>query len=70
MKFIISNRTYIKKGMIFMKSFWKWLLKLFKIKPNTIPKEILNGTTAYVNPENFNPKDIENLKDKEEIKLP
>jgi len=53
-----------------MKSFWKWLLKLFDVKPNTMIKEILKGTTAYVNPKDFNPKDIENLKDVEEIKLP
>jgi len=38
-----------------IKKFWRWLLGLFGIKPARIPDEIYDETTAYVDPEDFNP---------------
>jgi len=40
-----------------MKVFWIWLLGLFGIKPTKIPEEIIDETTAYVDPEEFIPDD-------------
>jgi len=36
-----------------MKAFWEWLLGLFGIKPTKIPDEIIDETTAHVDPEDF-----------------
>jgi len=41
-----------------MKNFWIWLLGLFGIKPTKIPEEIIEDTTAYVEPEKFDPDEI------------
>ena len=38
-----------------MKAFWLWLLGLFGIKPTTIPPEVIDDTTAHVDPEDFIP---------------
>jgi hypothetical protein len=47
-----------------MKKFIAWLLSLFGIKPNKIPEEIMDETTAYVDPEEFiSEEDIDDLMD-------
>ena len=45
-----------------MKKFWIWLLSLFGIKPTVIPPEIIEETTAHVDPEDY---DVENVTDEE-----
>jgi hypothetical protein len=44
-----------------MKAFWLWLLSLFGIKPTVIPPEIIDDTTAHVDPEDFEPVDVEEI---------
>jgi len=51
-----------------MKAFWLWLLSLFGIKPTSIPDEIMDDTTAYVDPEDFIPdENIDDMLDDAEI---
>lgn len=38
-----------------MKRFWTWLLSLFGIKPSVLPQELIDNTTAYVEPEDYDP---------------
>ena len=53
-----------------MKKFWTWLLGIFGIKVNEIPQEILDDTTAYVEPEDFeviSEEEIDELLDDETL---
>lgn len=51
-----------------MKAFWKWLLSILGFSSPSIPQEIFDDTTAYVDPENFIPDEelIDDLIDDEE----
>jgi len=55
-----------------MKAFWEWLLGLFGIKPTKIPEEIIDETTAYVDPEDFIPDEeiIEILDELDDVREP
>jgi hypothetical protein len=41
-----------------MKAFWIWLLGIFGMAPVKIPEEILDDTTAHVEPDNYVPGEI------------
>lgn len=44
-----------------MKRLWLFILGLFGLSPATIPPEIIDETSAYVEPENFEPINIEEI---------
>jgi len=47
-----------------MKAFWTWLFSLFGIKPASIPPEVIDETTANVEPDDFiSDEEIEELLD-------
>jgi len=45
-----------------MAAFFKWLFSLFGITPTVIPPEVIDETTAHVDPEDY---DVENVTDEE-----